>query len=142
MEKHSGADLYISLVRRDGETPVSKGMLVQAKWDHAMRHSSERRRLRDQARQMLERTDDSYIWVYERTGVAVIPTIAFPLSPGTPLLWPRQTVGELLADGLKCTAGDRKIGRDLGQPLVSSLDTMLERLSAKSAIEFIVEPTG
>ena len=34
-EKRSGADLYISLVRRDGEKPVSKGMLVQSKWDLA-----------------------------------------------------------------------------------------------------------
>jgi hypothetical protein len=118
-------------------------MLVQSKWDHAIRHSSERRRLREQARQMLERTDDSYVWVYEDAGVAVIPAtvLAFPTGPILTLS-PRRTVGELVADGLKCTAGDRAIGRDLGQPLVSSLDTMLERLSADTAIEFVVGPDG
>ena len=30
MEKDTGADLYVSIVRRDGPVPVSKGMLVQA----------------------------------------------------------------------------------------------------------------
>jgi hypothetical protein len=80
MEKRSGADLYISLVRFDGGQPVSKGMLVQSKWDYALRHGSERRVLRDQSR-------------------------------------PRRTIGELVAGGLRCTVGDRAIGRNLDHRL-------------------------
>jgi hypothetical protein len=143
MEKRSGADLYISLVRRDAERPVSKGMLVQSKWDYALRHTSERRRLRDQSRDMLARTEDAYVWVYEDTGVAVVPaTVAASSIRPIPLPWPRRTVGELVADGLRCTAGDRAIGRNLDQPIVPSLNTMLERLSAETAMEFVVETGG
>jgi hypothetical protein len=58
------------------------------------------------------------------------------------LPWPRRTVGELVADGLSCTAGDRAIGHNLDQPIVPSLNTMLERLSAETAMEFVVEPSG
>src|SRR5258708_6118726 len=32
-EKPTGADLYISTVRKDGDNTFSKGMLVQSKWD-------------------------------------------------------------------------------------------------------------
>jgi hypothetical protein len=123
--------------------PVNKGMLVQSKWDYALRHASERRRLRDQSRDMLARTQDAYVWVYEDTGVAVVPATvaASPIRP-IPLQWPRRTVGELVADGLRCTAGDHAIGRNLDQPIVPSLNTMLERLSAETAMEFVVEPSG
>jgi hypothetical protein len=36
MQKRIGGDLYISLVRRDKEIPVSKGLLVQVKWDRKL----------------------------------------------------------------------------------------------------------
>jgi hypothetical protein len=45
LEKSSGADLYVSIVRLDGEAPISKGMLVQSKWDWTIRHESQRRAL-------------------------------------------------------------------------------------------------
>jgi len=142
MEKRSGADLYISLVRFDGEQPVSKGMLVQSKWDYALRHGSERRRLRDQSRNMLARTDASYVWVYEEAGVAVVPAIDAASLARPILRWPRRTIGELVAGGLRCTVGDRAIGRNLDQPLVTSLNTMLDQLSAETALEFVVGHGG
>jgi hypothetical protein len=143
MEKRSGADLYISLVRRDGKRAVSKGLLVQSKWDHALEVSSERRRLRDQCERMLARTEEAYVWVYQERGIAVVP--ARTVSSSTreiPLPRPRRSVGALVADGLRCTAGDPAIGRDVDEPVVPALDAMLERLSANTAIEFVVEPGG
>ena len=41
MERKTGADLYISLVRNDLTTPVSKGLLVQAKWDRSLTERQE-----------------------------------------------------------------------------------------------------
>ena len=55
LERPTGADLYISIVRTDEPgRPVSKGLLVQSKWDDAL-HSIGR--LREQSRDMLDRTD-------------------------------------------------------------------------------------
>jgi hypothetical protein len=36
MESKTGTDLYISLVRHDLDDPISKGMLIQAKWDDTL----------------------------------------------------------------------------------------------------------
>jgi hypothetical protein len=141
LEKRTGSDLYISVVRADGgDDLVSKGMLVQSKWGHALAHSSERRRLRSQARTMLENSKDSYIWVYAPTGVAVLPA-ATPLAIYSPPWTPDgpATVGELIAAGLRCTAGDRRIGRDVTLPLVESLNVIQERLAAHTAVSFALE---
>jgi hypothetical protein len=56
------------------------------------------------------------------------------------LLEPR-TVGELIAGGLRCHAGDEGIGWDMGQPLVDSLNTMLERLAAEQGLSFVLRKT-
>ena len=128
---------------RNGKRAVSKGLLVQSKWDHALEVSSERRRLRDQCERMLARTEEAYVWVYQERGIAVVP--ARTVSSSTreiPLPRPRRSVGALVADGLRRTAGDPAIGRDVDEPVVPALDAMLERLSANTAIEFVVEPGG
>ena len=90
---------------------------------------------------MLERTEDSYVWIYENSGVAVVSAAAMAL-PTPPIPRSQATIGQLVAAGLKCTAGDRRIGRDLDQPIVASLDTMLRRLSAERAIEFTLNANG
>ena len=141
LEKRTGSDLYISVVRTDGDGPVSKGMLVQSKWDRALAHSSERRKLRNQAHTMLEKTDESYVWVYGPTGVAVVPARA-PLVIDSPpwIADGPTTVGELIAAGLRCTAGDRRIGRDVRLPLVDGLNAIQERLAAATALSFSLRP--
>src|ERR1700712_1602208 len=54
MERDIGADLYISVVRRDRVPPVSKGMLVQSKWDRTLKDA----RIQGQMDHMIERTDE------------------------------------------------------------------------------------
>jgi hypothetical protein len=125
MERNIGGDLYISLVRRDKSPPVSKGMLVQAKWDSSIKTD---RRLRRQVRQMRGRSkDDSYVWSYGPKGVIAIPSGAF-LNPGS--IYPDMTAGELIAEGLRCRKGDLRIGRDL--PSLSQKRTISSTIWARS----------
>jgi hypothetical protein len=60
LEKKVGADLYISLARRDLKPPVSKGMLMQAKWEYS-KHDA---KLASQMHSMIQRSNDSYVWFY------------------------------------------------------------------------------
>jgi hypothetical protein len=56
LESDVGADLYISIVRKDSPKPVSKGMLVQSKWDDTVGTVGA------QARTMVERSPEgSYV---------------------------------------------------------------------------------
>src|SRR6266567_4557283 len=114
MERLTGADLYVSLVRRDREFPVSKGMLIQAKWDK----SGGKNRMRQQALNMGLLSDDAYVWFYGATGVTCVPALDV-LKPYARLdhLSPRMTLGELLSDALRCNRGDPKIGIDLMIPM-------------------------
>ncbi|XIA62678.1 hypothetical protein ACFIOY_24705 [Bradyrhizobium sp. TZ2] len=123
MEKDTGADLYVSVVRRDRQMPVSKGMLVQSKWDHTTRDP----RLRGQIDQMTDRTDASYVWVYGKSGVYCAK--ASTLHP-VPREIDLKPIGELIADGLRCTAGDLKIGRDLSLPRAQGLIRKMRELQA------------
>jgi hypothetical protein len=140
LEKPSGADLYISIVRRDGDAPVSKGMLVQSKWDRSLRHANERRDLNRQVKQMTDRSRDaSYVWIYGPTGTAVFPArSSLRLFPRPSAL---MTVGELIATGVRCDQGDPTIGRNTELPLVESLNSIVRQVAAKASLSFIVGPT-
>jgi hypothetical protein len=73
-----GADLYISIVRKDGKKPVSKGMLVQSEWDDTIHTAT------GQAKQMIERSPEgSYVWAYGPKTVDVVP--ARTVAGGLPL---------------------------------------------------------
>jgi hypothetical protein len=135
MEKRTGTDLYISLVRNDTEIPVSKGMLVQAKMSKSL--IRDRRDLRNQASRMLRRSKDSYIWVYGPTGIVAVPAkrAAYPRLPGD-FFKDGISVGELIADGLRCNAGDPKIGIDTHMPKPRAMNAMMERLSARKGLNF------
>jgi hypothetical protein len=128
-ESITGADLYISVVLQsdEDEEPVSKGMLVQAKWDDTL--SPESADTRRQLRNMLDRSRRaSFVWVYSPTGAVSIP--ANDVLQGE-TQENATTPGQLIANGLKCTKGDARIGRDTDMPLVRSLNDMLQELSAK-----------
>jgi len=121
MEKETGADFYISVVRLDRPTPVSKGMLVQSKWDHTVKDP----RLPGQIEQMASKTDASYIWVYGPNGVFCAKASTTRPVPRAVDLNP---IGELIANGLRCTAGDLSIGRDLNLPTADGLITKMREL--------------
>jgi hypothetical protein len=134
LERLTGADLYISVVSTDeaGNT-LSKGILVQSKWDDTL-HSLGR--LREQSEDMLARSEESYVWVYRREGVVVVP--ATELRKPRPDFDTDMTVGDLIGKAIECRAGDEDIGRDLDLPLVQSLNRKLEELRTPIALSFEV----
>lgn len=133
MEKLIGGDLYISLVRRDKDVPVSKGMLAQAKWDTKLESDP---LLEQQAARMHRRSKESYVLVYGPHDVLAVPASSII---GTVPEAEIVTVGELIASGLRCTRGDEKIGRDLNRPRPQSMNAMLDRLHAEAVLEFAVD---
>jgi hypothetical protein len=138
-ERRVGADLYISIVIDSGHETISKGMLVQAKWDNALAAPAERTRLSEQSKRMLHRTNESYVWVYEPHGIAVIPASrTTEPAADSALTSEARTVGDLFFDGLNCTAGDPAIGLDPSAPIVESLNSMLRELSIGKGLSFVV----
>jgi hypothetical protein len=128
------ADLYISIVRTDEPgRPVSKGLLVQSKWDDALGSIG---RLREQSEDMLDRSDESYVWIYERDGVAVVP--AKKLRDPRPDFDSDVTAGDLIGAAMECRAGDERLGRDINLPTVESLNQKLEELGVPTALSFQV----
>lgn len=138
MEKKSGADLYISVVLETAETTINKGMLVQAKWDDAL--SSSKKELDAQQDKMLNRTEAAYVWIYEPRGIAVVP--AGKIRAGKFRYEDAGTIGELISNGLRCTAGDPELGRNLDQPVAESLESIMRELSIGHAIAFTVGLRG
>ena len=134
LERPTGADLYISIVRIDEPgRAVSKGILVQSKWDDAL---SPLRTLRQQSEDMLRRSDEFYVWIYGPHGASVIPATEF--REPNPDLDSDMTAGDLIGKAIECTAGDEEIGRNLDLPLVESLNRQLEELAAPTALSFVV----
>jgi hypothetical protein len=129
MERDIGADLYVSVVRRDRHPPVSKGLLVQNKWDRTMKD----KRLPDQMGQMIDRTTEAYVWVFGPNGVTCGKVYHTPRGPSYDDLKP---VGRLVADGLRCTAGDPRIGRDLNIPRPQGMRQKLRELQLNTALSF------
>jgi hypothetical protein len=139
LERQSGADLYLSLVRNDGDEPVSKGMLVQSKWDRALNRPAETQRLQQQSGKMLRHSRDSYVWVYGPTGIASIPAQMTTSPPRGPIFrYGPSTVGELIAAGLRCNAGDPQLGRDVG-PVAEGLNAIQQRLGSPTALSLVLQ---
>ena len=129
-----GADVYISVaVIPESREDISKGMIAQAKWDHSARDPH----LPEQIGKMMERSESSsYVWVYGPNGVTCYPAGDYlnPHSEGGG----GQSVGSLIANGLRCEEGDRRIGRDLTKPLITSLNEIMEELGVQTAVSFTI----
>jgi hypothetical protein len=137
-EKVAGADLYISVVRKDKDDPISKGMLVQTKRREAMLRSGEPQRLGNQCKQMYRRSKkSSYVWIYERDRVRSVkaPQASKPILQHTT---GSSSVGELIADGLRCNKGDDKIGRELSAEPAEGILEVMKRLSVPNGLDFVV----
>lgn len=132
LEGKVGADVYISvaLIPED-KNDVSKGMLAQAKWDDTTSDSKLPRQIGD----MMDRTESAYVWVYGPNGVTCYPAGGY-LNPAGETSG--QSVGSLIANGLRCTEGDKSIGRDLTKPTVTSLKEAMEDLGVSRGIALTV----
>jgi hypothetical protein len=137
-EKVAGADLYSSLVRKDVDFPRSKGLLVQAKRRSSMLRSDEPRRLGNQCKRMNRRSKKgSYVWIYDERGVisAKAPQSSQPILQR---LTGSSSVGELIADGLRCNKGDDNIGRELSAEPTAGIAAVMRRLSVPQGLDFVV----
>ncbi|MES5488003.1 hypothetical protein QMZ05_35130 [Bradyrhizobium sp. INPA03-11B] len=131
LEKKVGADLYISLARRDLKPPVSKGMLMQAKWDV----TANDRKLGSQMAEMMARSEDSYVWFYGPDDVtcAKASDLMHDRIP-----FPSYSVGELIVNGLRCSLGDRSIGRNLTLGRADGMKNQLAALRAPNGLSLAV----
>jgi hypothetical protein len=138
MESINGADLYISLVRRDKR--ISNGVLLQSKWEDELFGGD--KRLRNQALRMQRRSDASFILVFGPRGIVAVPAerATWPCVPHD-FLSEGISVGKLIPDGLACDRGDRNLGRDLDTPAPEGIDGVLRRISGvdQPALEFQVK---
>jgi hypothetical protein len=139
LEKGAGADLYISLVRK-GFPTVSKGMLLQSKRVTPNRKTNFGK-LQLQSRTMLRKTSAAYILFYEESGVSAVDATSV-ITPQSQQPNPiKFTLGELVASGLRCLTGDLNIGRSLEVNLGTSLDAILRKLGARTALEVVIDAT-
>jgi hypothetical protein len=135
-EKVAGADLYISVVRKD--TQISKGILVQTKRREAMLRSGEPQRLGNQCKQMRRRSKkSSYVWIYEDDHVLSVkaPQASKPILQR---VTEASSAGELIADGLRCNRGDEDIGGKLSAEPVEGILEVMKRLSVPTGLDFVV----
>lgn len=111
-ESEIGADFYGLFEATTPDATLSKGFLAQAKRLEVNGKTSSREasRLRHQCRRMLERTPDSFVFLYAVGGVRVVSALAVFNSPiqqldelGT------KTVQEFFKDHFRCFIGDRDL---------------------------------
>jgi hypothetical protein len=124
LENITGADVYLSVALIDEDGQTSKGMLIQSKWDNTLGG-----RLTEQIFKMKQCSLWSYIWVYYPDRVVCIKTDDYLAGKHA-----GESVGKQIANGLRCTEGDRGIGRNLNLPITSSLNQMMREIGAKRAV--------
>jgi hypothetical protein len=137
-EKVAGADLYISVVRKDKDDQISKGILVQTKRRDAMIRSGEPQRLGNQCKQMRRRSKKaSYVWIYESDRILSVkaPQASKPILQR---VTEPSSAGELIADGLRCNKGDEDIGRELSADPAEGIVAVMRRLSVPTGLDFVV----
>jgi hypothetical protein len=132
LEGKVGADVYVSVaIIGEDRKDVSKGMLAQAKWDYTTKDA----KLPGQIDKMMDRSESSYVWEFGPHRVTSFPAGDYfnpaPDSHG-------QTIGSLIANGLRCEEGDPGIGRDLTKPLITSLNEIMQDLGVNTALSFTV----
>jgi len=85
---------------------------------------------------MLERSPSaSYVWIFAPDGIYSVKAEDVLSNR---LIVPVETVGQQIAEGLRCTEGDPAIGRNTALPLPESLTEKMRELAAPKAIEFLL----
>jgi hypothetical protein len=126
----SGAD-FLGVVEFDlPECSVRKGFLAQAR--HIERGQTvttgEWERLAEQCRQMVSVTAESFVFIYSRSGITVVPALAIAsaTAPGNPHDFYSRTALRFYQDHFECFVGDVN--------LLPADAPILERLGARHAL--------
>lgn len=108
---------------------VAKGFLAQAK---LVRDGSigDTGILKDQCEKMLQLSPDSFVFLYAKEGVRVVPAISVVACDFDPLLLYQRSAQRFFEEHLQCFIGDRKIHAATPQ----ALKQLAEHFEVRSAI--------
>jgi hypothetical protein len=143
LEKAIGADLYVGISVSSGGKRESKGFLVQAKIGRKLKSKSDYDALEEDCEDMLQRSDASYLWLYEANGVRVVNAKEV-LNRGSrsPNELLRRRASTVFTRTLECSEGDFS----LGLPSVAgtqkkhrtALGEMLEELRVAKGLSVLI----
>lgn len=139
LERKTGIDLYVSVIRHDEDEAVSKGILVQSKQGRSIQR--DHKRLRNQSNRMSTRSEESYVVIFDDDNAFAIPAkrSCYPKLPDD-FRRDEISIGELLADGFRCSRGDENIGRDPEIPRPQPMRDIMQRLKARSGLALVSRP--
>ena len=142
-ESRFGADFLGVFEATTSGLTFAKGFLSQAKVleNGALLSSSEHNRLRQQCRRMLERTPDSFVFLYGSVGVRVVSALAVYSSDQRALdELGTKAVGEFFLDHFQCFIGDASLTAPFDMAKLRSSMLLLPLLAVRRAI--VIEAVG
>lgn len=128
-ESRHGADFMGVLNIALPDFTVSKGFLAQAKMVRG-RYGVNMRDLREQCERMLNLSSASFVFLYSREGVRVIPAVAVLGSDANLLDHYSRSASRFFEEHLECFIGDRNIQ----SATPDSLEALCERYECRSAL--------
>ena len=121
-EAQYGAD-FMGVLNIDlPDFKVGKGFLAQAKLVRG-RSVGGLEELQDQCRKMLDLSADSFVFLYSRDGITVVPALSVLASRQSPLSLYNRSVQKFFEDHLACFIGDRLIHSPTPESLTALRDT-------------------
>jgi hypothetical protein len=128
-ESRFGADFLGVLNIRLPDFSVSKGFLAQAKlmrgrWFH------DAQQLQKQCEQMLMLSPDSFVFLYSRKGVRVVPAISVLGAKGDPTQLYSRSSQRFFEQHLECFIGDRAIS----SPTPAALEKLQRQYEVRRAL--------
>ncbi len=147
LEKQLGADLYFGIeVIRDGHRE-SKGLFIQSKLKRNLKTKAQREDLEKACKQMLDRNESSYVWLYGSNGIRVLEARSIVENQTVlPLDMPARRASTLFSRTLECTEGAVNLGlpevKSARGRLRSALADMLDELRVPQGVAVSVQQEG
>lgn len=143
LEKAIGADLYVGISVSSGGLQKSKGFLVQAKIESKLKSSSDFNALEEDCKDMLHRSDASYLWLYESNGVRVVDAKdVVKREWRSPTELHRRRASTIFSRTLECSEGDFSLGlpsvRGTRKKPREALGEMLEGLRVRNGVGVLI----
>jgi hypothetical protein len=128
-EKRYGADFLGALNIDLPDYKVAKGFLAQAK---LLKHETvdDLSGLKEQCKKMLKLSPDSFVFLYSKTGVRVVPAISVIASDRDPTELYGRSVQRFFEEHIECFIGDRAI--QAATP--GTLEDLRHRYEARDAL--------
>lgn len=135
-ESRFGADFLGVLNIQLPQFSISKGFLAQAKLVRG-RWFREAEQLQKQCEQMLKLSPDSFVFLYRRGGVRVVPAISVLGAKGDPTQLYSRSSQRFFEQHLECFVGDRAIS----SATPAALEKLQRQYEVRSALFLQGQPT-